>query len=232
MEVRPPARPRRRLVTRAYVNLPSLDIARGPFALRPVNEGDIESIRQWRNAQMEVLRQAGPITPAMQRRYFCRAIWPQMERKQPDTVLLAVECERAFVGYGGLVHCQWQHRRAEVSILFAPAIAADAPQYRRCLLAFLAMIDELAFDRLRLGRLTLETYDIRPFHVAVIEEAGYSREGRLRQHVTIGGNRFDSLLHGRLARDRQREIGTGQPAGGRMTSNATRSILTPAAGGR
>jgi len=210
-------------VRRCYVHLPALDGQHRGYSLRCIQDCDIEPVRVWRNAQMDVLRQSAPITPAQQRRYFERAIWPQMERAQPDTILLTIEQGGRRIGYGGLVHCAWEDSRAEISVLLAPQIAADQKRYRAALLAFLAMAGEIGFSRLGLNRLTLETYDIRPFHIGVLEEAGFRREGRLREHVVIDAKPVDSLLHAALARDQAGK-------GGRITSCATRSILVPAAG--
>lgn len=210
-------------MTRSYQRLPSLDTSIESYSLRCIQDADIEPIRQWRNAQMEVLRQPAPISPGEQERYFARAIWPQMDSARPGTILVTVLHNDRVIGYGGLVHCTWEHRRAEISVLFKPEIAADPAAYRAALLAFLAMIRDVGFARLGHNRLTLETYDIRPFHIGVLEEAGFKLEGRLREHVVIGGKAVDSLIHAALASDQS-------VAGGRITSCATRSIRVPAAG--
>lgn len=188
-------------MTRRYSQLPPLDLVHGAFALRCVDDADIEAIRCWRNAQMEVLRQSEPISAEAQRDYFAEQIWPQMSRAQPQTVLVTVLRDGEAIGYGGLVHCAWEHARAEISVLFAPDIATQDREYWGCLMAFLAMIEEVAFDRLGFNRLTLETYAFREFHIGVIEDAGFVFEGRLREHVWIAGEPVDSLLHAKLAAD-------------------------------
>ena len=210
-----------------YRNLPPLDATCGQYALRCIANEDAEPIRMWRNAQLAVLRQASPISAGQQRRYFAEVIRAQMELAEPQTILVTVLRHNTPIGYGGLVHCAWEHRRAEISILFTPEIADDPVAYRSSLLAFLAMIEEIAFTQLGLNRLTLETYDIRPLHIGVLEEAGYSREGRLREHVTIDGQPVDSLLHAKLASARDAAAATGA----RMTSCDTRAIRMPAGGG-
>ncbi|WP_299195672.1 GNAT family N-acetyltransferase [uncultured Erythrobacter sp.] len=211
-------------MTRLYQRLPALEASLNGYSLRCVQDTDIEAIRRWRNAQMEVLRQAAPISSLEQEQYFARTIWPQMELERPRTILAAILQGDRAIGYGGLVHCAWEHKRAEISALFAPEIARDRSAYRAALLAFLEMIRETGFMRLGFNRLTLETYDIRPFHIGVLEEAGFQLEGRLRDHVVIDGKATDSLLHAALAKDQQ-------AAGGRITSCATRSIRVPATGG-
>ena len=212
-------------MNRSYRHLPALDIERAGYALHPVADADIEAIRQWRNAQMDVLRQSHPIAPDEQVAYFDRAIWPQMDEEQPDTILLTVLRNGRAIGYGGLVHCQWEHARAEISVLFDPVVARSEKDYRPALLTFLNCICELGFARLGLNRLTLETFATREAHIALIEESGFTCEGRLRQHVCIEGAMHDSLIHARLAQDYQ------GGSGGRMTSSATRSIREPSGGG-
>lgn len=212
---------------RRYSKLGPVDLARGRFSIRPVSDGDIEAIRRWRNAQMRVLRQAQPISPKAQCAYFAERIWPQMERSDPENVLVTILRDGVPVGYGGLVHCSWNDRRAEISALFAPEVAAEADEYRVSLMTFLELICALGFDRLGFNRLTLETYDIRPAHIAILEEAGFIREGRQREHVIIDGDRVDSLLHAMVARDYRAICAMG----GRTTSDATRAILMPESGG-
>jgi RimJ/RimL family protein N-acetyltransferase len=59
----------------------------------------------------------------------------------------------------------------------------------------------LAFDVLGLQRLFTETYDIRNLHIATLEESGFMREGVMRQHLRIGVNSVDSIIHGCLKND-------------------------------
>jgi RimJ/RimL family protein N-acetyltransferase len=81
--------------------------------------------------------------------------------------------------------------------------------YRQDFLAHLRLLGQAAFTGLTFNRLFTETYDIRPAHVAVLEEAGFRPEGRLRQHVRLGPGTFaDSLMHGQLAADYATAFGT------------------------
>ncbi|MFC7668494.1 hypothetical protein ACFQT0_14765 [Hymenobacter humi] len=106
------------------------------------------------------------------------------------------------VAYGGLVHVSWPDSRAEVSFLTEPARAAEPETYRNDFLAHLRLLGQAAFVGLKFNRLFTETYDIRPAHVAILEEAGFRLEGRLRQHVRLAPDTFaDSLMHGQLAAD-------------------------------
>lgn len=179
-----------------YVRMPEACLTEGPLSLAAVQPRHIEAIRLWRNAQMDVLRQSRPIGADEQADYYGRHIWPDKARPEPANILLIVEEEGVPVGYGGLVHIAWEHRRAEISFLVKPEIAADPAGYRRCFLGFLGLAQRLAFDQLELDRLFTETYATRDRHISVLEEAGFRREGTMRHHVRIDGRPVDSIIHG------------------------------------
>jgi RimJ/RimL family protein N-acetyltransferase/predicted ATP-grasp superfamily ATP-dependent carboligase len=167
----------------------------GQFTLKVIQDKDIEDIRIWRNSQIDVLRQSAPISTEQQKKYFDQKIWPTMVQEDPESILLTFFEEGRRIGYGGLVHIAWEHRRAEVSFLVDTLIAADVPKRQYCFSNYLKMIRRLAFDDLGLNRLTTETYDIRPDYVEALEENGFVFEGRLHQHVMIDGEYVDSLCH-------------------------------------
>src|SRR5215469_14657050 len=102
---------------RRYLCMPRSRLERSGYAVEAVQPDHIEPIRCWRNAQIDVLRQAAPITPEQQIAYYAREIWPAMEQPRPSNVLVSYFFEGALIGYGGLVHIAWHHLRAEVSFL-------------------------------------------------------------------------------------------------------------------
>ncbi len=61
----------------AYECMPRQCLADARWALRAVEPGDIESIRCWRNAQIDVLRQSNIISTDQQIDYYNRFIWPE-----------------------------------------------------------------------------------------------------------------------------------------------------------
>ena len=182
-----------------YTVMARSTLRHGELLVRAVDPQDIESIRQWRNAQMEVLRQTAVISPEAQEVYFAEQVWPDKSSTQPEQILLAIERDGSLIGYGGLVHIAWQDRRAEVSFLLAPPIE-HAPEDRRIVFSnFLRLVQELAFKDLGLSRLWTETYAHRSSHLDTLEAAGFRREGCLRSHVIINNEYVDSLIHGLLA---------------------------------
>ncbi|MGF1605041.1 MAG: GNAT family N-acetyltransferase [Rhodothalassiaceae bacterium] len=164
------------------------------FTLSAVRPEDIEPIRLWRNAQMDALRQSAYLSADAQRRYFDEQVWPDMAQQQPAKILLRLAKGGRLIGYGGLVHIAWADRRAEVSFLLDPAVAAHAPRYAQCLGAFLTMLKTVAFQHLRFRRLTTECYAHRRQHVALFEAHGFRREGVLQGHVLIDGQPVDAVV--------------------------------------
>lgn len=174
----------------------------GDLTIRAVAPRDIEAIRQWRNAQMAVLRQAYEISPGAQIVYFDTYVWPQKLSAHPRQILFAIERDERLIGYGGLIYIDWEAARAEVSFLLDDTLEAQPALRTEIFAGFLKLIQGVAFGDLRLNRLFTETYAIRAGHIETLESAGFSLEGTLREHVTIDGRRVDSLIHGLIASDK------------------------------
>ena len=170
----------------------------GLLSVEAVQPHHIEPIRQWRNAQMGILRQSAVVSPEEQEAYYRTHIWPDKRSLQPQNVLLAYLENDELIGYGGLVHVAWIHRRAEVSFLLKTELAAAQKDYSRYFSSFLRLMKILAFDDLGLERLFTETYVERKRHIATLEATGFRLEGVFRRHVWIGGRPVDSVFHGCL----------------------------------
>jgi carbamoyl-phosphate synthase large subunit len=183
----------------AYSVMPRPRLQDRELTLRAVQPADIESIRKWRNAQMNVLRQSTVITPEAQQRYFDAHVWPSKTSPQPPQILLAIERHGQLIGYGGLVHIAWAYRRAEISFLLEPHLERDSPLLSEFFTRFLRLLQILAFEDLQLQRLTTETYAYRALHIQALEAAGHRLEGRLESHVLVDGKPCDALVHGLLS---------------------------------
>lgn len=173
----------------------------GDIALRAVEPRDIESIRKWRNAQMDVLRQSRPISSADQEQYFAEKVWPDLQAAEPGQILLAIERNGALIGYGGLVHISWADSRAEISFLLDPKAEKHPALRKEVFSDFLTLLQSLAFVDLHIKRLWTETYASRMAHIAVLESKGFQLEGRMRNHVFVNGDSIDSLIHGLILSD-------------------------------
>lgn len=191
------------LGTGPYRCMPSAELAEGDFCIRAVQPEHIEPIRRWRNAQLDLLRQSAPITPDQQHRYYEDHIWPDKATEEPKNILVVYLDRDELIGYGGLVHIAWEHRRAEVSFLLKPR-HEKFPEQRACyFVTFLGLMKILAFRDLKLNRLFTETFANRTRHIEALESAGFRLEGRLREHVRVKHCPVDCLFHGCLVTDQE-----------------------------
>jgi RimJ/RimL family protein N-acetyltransferase len=87
--------------------------------------------------------------------------------------------------------------RAEISFLINPENLSDE-DYCLFFSSFLTLIKSVAFDYLKFNRLFTETFNIRQFHISILESNGFIREGVLKEHVIINGKYVDSIFHGCL----------------------------------
>ena len=183
---------------RRYICLPQSTISYGKFSLETIQDVHLEPIRNWRNEQMEVLRQKEKITPQQQKEYFEKHIWSSLDSSQPTNILLSFLENGNLIGYGGLVHISWENKRAEISFLLDTVYIADIELYNRYFSAFLFLIKKLAFEQLWFNKLFTETFSFRKEHIKILEQNNLELEGCLRQHVIINNVPIDSLLHGCL----------------------------------
>ncbi len=177
----------------------------GPYTLVELRHADIQTLRDWRNRQIDVLRQKHPLSEEDQERWFEEIVLPTHATEEPRFLLVSILLDEAFVGYGGLTNIDWEHRRAEVSFLVDPERVANPELYRDDFTSFLAFLQKWAFGTLELNRLFTETYAFRDDHIEILESAGFVDEGRLRQHVRVDGEFTDSILHGCVAPNNEQE---------------------------
>jgi RimJ/RimL family protein N-acetyltransferase len=171
------------------------------LTLRPLHRDDAETIRLWRNEQMSILRQRSVITADQQRVYFETQIRPDFLTERPNKILLAVMQNNQMIGYGGLVHFDWEARKAEVSFVFVTSPAGPPAHHAITFTAFLEILNLIAFKDLGLNRIWTETYDTRVGYVAALRCGGFQHEGRLRETAFINGALTGSTLQGMLATD-------------------------------
>lgn len=165
------------------------------FSIKPIESSEIEQIRIWRNAQMDVLRQKQSISVEQQINYFGKHIWPLFEETQPTQLLFSFYKEDEFIGYGGLVHISWEDQRAEMSFLLNPNYTKIDALYDELFSSFISLIKKVVFEELKFHKVFTETYEHRVFHISVLEKNGYILDGVLRDHVIINGKFTNSLMH-------------------------------------
>lgn len=175
----------------------------GQYSIRAIKLSDMEPIRVWRNAQIDVLRQEEAISYAQQQAYYHHLVRPDFASTTPRQILLALVMNysgwKNLVAYGGLTYIDWNARRAELS--FLAARPNDYAAYAKDFTAFLTLLKRAAFDDLALHRVWHETADFRVTHYETLEAFGFVREGVLRDHVFLNGNYRKGLVYGMVNDD-------------------------------
>ena len=166
----------------------------GKYTIKAVLPEHIEKIRQWRNEQMDVLRQSKPISKEEQIVYYEKHIWSELKYDEPKQILLSFLSNNELIGYGGLVHISWEHLRAEISFICNPRIFGQDKLYRICFIKFLEMLKDLSFNTLGLKRLFTETFSFRKEQISVLVDFGMEIEGVLKSSYKINGKYCDSVI--------------------------------------
>jgi len=181
-----------------YKYLNSIKYKNGAYILTPLREQDIFRIKDWRNAQLDVLRQKSELTNEDQERYYHNIVKPTFTHPAPTQMLFSFLLNTECIGYGGITNIDWESKRVELSFLLDNKRVFIDTVYINEFSIFIALIKQLVFDDLLFNRIFTDTYDIRPLHISILEKNGFLFEGRMRQHVVINGKFVDSLIHGFL----------------------------------
>lgn len=166
------------------------------YQLIAIRKEDMEPIRVFRNAQIDVLRQRHPISKEDQERYYTSHVLPLFSEEFPSQILWSFLLEEKLIGYGGLTYIDWENKRAELSFLVDPEIAVNVHEYQKAMTAFLLLLLPIAFQNLSLHKILSETFEFRESTRHVLEELGFKKEGVLRDHIFKKGRYYDSIMYG------------------------------------
>lgn len=122
--------------------------------VEPIRYVDIYKIVDWRNRQINILRQNKQITHKEQFEYYCNKIYPSFFEDRPEQVLFSILDNNECIGYGGLVHIE--HDTAELSFLLK--FSDSHPAFKNTFCNFFTFMRSVAKD-LRLSYITSEVYD-------------------------------------------------------------------------
>ena len=180
----------------AYKCLNSNIVKTGDYSLVPIRHADIGLIGQWRNEQIDVLRQKLLLTENDQEEYYTNAVKPSFTQEHPSIILFSYLLDGQLIGYGGITNINWISKKAEVSFLLDTSRIKDKIIYRKEFSLFLDLIKKVAFHDMAFHKLFTETYNIRPFHIEILEENEFILEGKLNKRLLIDNKWIDSLIHG------------------------------------
>lgn len=165
----------------------------GEYKLVPIRHRDRYDIMRWRNEQIYHLRQRELLTRDKQDNYFNNTIASLFLEEKPEQILFSFLHGVDLVGYGGLVHINYDDRNAEISFV----IKTDLQElfFEKFWIEYLNLIKQPAFKELNLRKIYTYAFDVRERLYPALENAGFSIDARLYEHCYVGDEYRDVLVH-------------------------------------
>jgi RimJ/RimL family protein N-acetyltransferase len=170
----------------------------GIYSIVPIRFEDRMDIMNWRNEQIYHLRQSQPLTIQDQDNYFNTIINQLFEAEKPNQLLFSFFENGNFIGYGGLVHINWEDKNAEISFVMKTELEKD--NFAKYWSNYLKLIEKLAFEELNFHKIFTYAFDVRPHLYSVLESCGFSEEARLKEHCLFDGQFLDVVYHAKINR--------------------------------
>ncbi len=163
------------------------------YSLVPIRLKDRYKIMQWRNEQMFHLRQKKELTVEDQDAYFKKIVSKLFDQDKPKQILFSLLKDKECIGYGGLVHIDWDQKRAEISFLVATEL--EKTQFNKLWFLYLVMIERIAFNQINLNEIYTYSYEVRPMLYSILKQAGFKEKERILNATQQDNNPIDALIH-------------------------------------
>ena len=163
------------------------------YTLVPIRYEDRLNIMKWRNEQMYHLRQEIILTEENQENYYKDIISKLFTEKKPNQLLFSFLKNDKCVGYGGLVHIDWENKSSEISFIMNTSLEEN---YFEILWdKFLLLIEKVAFNDLNLQKISTYAYDIRPHIYKIFEKNGFINKVTLKDKYLFNNKTVDVVIH-------------------------------------
>lgn len=182
-------------MTREYKCLNRQIFQCGKYKLIPIRDEDKLRIMQWRNDQIDALRQEKPLSVDQQLIYFANIVDKLFDQERPDQLLFSFLADDKLIGYGGLVHIDWTSRNAEVSFLTETQRANSEALFVSDWVHYLKLAKEIAETDLNFLKIYTYSYNIRPPLYHALSQSFFIQEARLTDHILVKGELRDVLIH-------------------------------------
>lgn len=164
------------------------------YSLVPIRHNDNEEIRTWRNDQIDLLRQNTFLSKEEQIKYFETVIANLFVEENPKQLLFSLLYNESLIGYGGLVHIDWENKNAEISFLTSKERAENKNNFEQDWLNYLELIKRVA-THINFIKIYTYAYSIRTNLFPLIEKFGFEREAVLKNHVVINKHKKHVFIH-------------------------------------
>jgi RimJ/RimL family protein N-acetyltransferase len=165
----------------------------GRYSLVPIRYEDRYDIMKWRNEQIYHLRQSKPLTEEDQDNYFENVVSKLFEQEQPNQILFSFLEDNVCIGYGGLVHINWEDKNAEVSFVMNTQL--EEKRFNELWIEYLFILKKVSFNTLSLQKIYTYAFDLRPKLYRSLKISGFKKEGRLKNHIYYNQKYIDVLIH-------------------------------------
>lgn len=163
------------------------------YKIIPIRLEDRYEIMKWRNDQMYHLRQNKNLTPQDQDLYFENVVSKLFDEENPEQILFSFLENNSLIGYGGMVHINWQNKNAEISFLLNSQLESKC--FENYFTIFLRLIENVAFVNLKFHKLYTYAYDLRPKLYEVLEAENFIKEAVLKEHIYFHHTFIDVVIH-------------------------------------
>ena len=182
-------------MSRNYKCLSQSIFSNEKYALRPIRDEDKYAIMQWRNEQIDILRQKQALTKEEQEQYFATTVAGLFTQLKPGQLLFSFLENNVLIGYGGLVHIDWESKNAEVSFITETKRNTNKRQFIDDWYNYLQILKPLAKEHLGFSKIYTYAYNIRPNLYPALLKSGFIEEARLKNHIAIKNKYYDVLIH-------------------------------------
>lgn len=180
---------------RVYKCLSQQEFTQGNYKLIPIRDEDKYTIMQWRNEQIDILRQKEPLTKEKQEWYFSNVVDKLFEQEKPTQLLFSFFENDLLIGYGGLVHIDWESKNGEISFITETKRNIRQHQFANDWEKYLNILKRIVDLHLNFIKIYTYAYDIRPQLFQTLIKNNFIEEARLKKHIVINNKQYDVLIH-------------------------------------
>lgn len=166
------------------------------YSIVPVRFQDRRDIMNWRNEQIYHLRQDSQLTEEDQNNYFKNVIARSFQENQPNQILFSFLKKNSCIGYGGLVHINWIDKNAEISFLMNTKLENE--YFEKYWSKFLSLIEKVAFEELKMHKIYIYSFDLRPKLYEILTRNHYFFDAKLNDHCLFNGKFIDVLIYSKI----------------------------------
>jgi RimJ/RimL family protein N-acetyltransferase len=180
---------------RRYKCLSNQIFESGEYKLVPIRDEDKYEIMNWRNEQIDILRQKEPLTQEKQEWYFENVVAKLFEEEKPSQLLFSFLKKDELVGYGGLVHIDWESANGEISFLTSKSRADNQDTFFNDWTQYLGLLKKISQNELMFHKIFTYAYSVRQNLFPILEKNGFKKEATLKDHISINKNFYDVIIH-------------------------------------